>query len=125
MNLDELKRIKEETLQSMTPRNEQPETKIVIGMGTCGITAGARQTLAAAMEEIRVRNLTGITVAQAGCMGLCQREPLVDIVRPGSQIYRYGDVTPDRMKQIIHQHIVNDRPVYDWLVGTRNAAPEL
>jgi len=124
MKIEELMRIKEETLRSMTPRDEQPETKIVIGMGTCGITAGARQTLTAAMEQIRTRNLEGVTVAQAGCMGLCQREPLVDIVRPGSQIYRYGEVNPERMKQIILQHIVNDRPVYDWLVGTLNAAPE-
>lgn len=114
-NLDDLRRLREETKQGMLSRHGA-ETQIIVGMGTCGIAAGAREVMAAILEELAKRNLN-VTVLQTGCIGMCQKEPLVDVIRPDEKRITYGNVTPRDVARIIGQHVVNGQIVEDLVIG--------
>ena len=92
-------------------------TIIIVGMGTCGIAAGAREVMSAILDELAVRNLHDVQVRQTGCIGMCEKEVLVDVVRPGEPRITYGKVTPADVKKIIAEHVVNGRIVEDMVVG--------
>lgn len=84
--LEELMAIKEKTKEKMTVREDQSDvTRVVVGMATCGIAAGARPVLNAFMDEVEKRHLQNVTVAQTGCIGMCQYEPIVEILEPGKE----------------------------------------
>ncbi|MFY9188270.1 MAG: (2Fe-2S) ferredoxin domain-containing protein [bacterium] len=92
------------------------ETQIIVGMGTCGIAAGAREVMTAILEELAKRNLN-VNILQTGCIGMCQMEPLVDVVRPNEERITYGNVTPRDIPRIIGQHVVNGQIVEDLVIG--------
>ena len=81
-SLEDLRKIKAES-QLQTKARKSNDTQIIIGMGTCGIAAGAREVMTAVLEELAKRNLNNVSVLQTGCIGMCQKEPLLDVVRPG------------------------------------------
>jgi len=118
-SLEELAKIRERAKQAIAAREGEAETKIIVGMGTCGIAAGAREVMAAILDELGKRNLAGITVTQTGCVGLCDKEPLVDVVKPGGPKVSYGRVDEERARRIVAQHVVNDQVIGEWVVGTR------
>ena len=115
-SLDELKKLKEQAKAGTDARNSN-ETQVIVGMGTCGIAAGARTIMSAVLEEIAKRNLQGITVRQTGCIGMCQKEPLMDIVRPGEPRVTYGNLKPEDVPRIISEHLVNGRVVEDLVIA--------
>ena len=115
-SLDELARIREQAKQAIQLREGQTGAKIVVGMGTCGIAAGARETMNAILDELAKRNLSQVTVTQTGCVGLCDQEPLVDVILPGQAKVTYGHVSPERARQIVANHVVNGNIVGDWVV---------
>jgi NADP-reducing hydrogenase subunit HndB len=86
-------------------------------MGTCGIAAGAREVMTAVLEELAKRNLNNVSVLQTGCIGMCQKEPLMDIVRPGEDRVTYGPVYPSDVPRIIAEHLVNGNIVEDLVVA--------
>jgi len=102
----------------MAAREGEQETKIVIGMGTCGIAAGAREVMAAILDELSKRNLGQVAVTQTGCVGLCDKEPLVDVIKPGQPKVTYGRVDAEKARRIVTQHVVNDQVIGEWVVGT-------
>lgn len=114
-NLDDLRRLRDETKRVMEDRMAS-ETKIIVGMGTCGIAAGAREVMTAILEELDKRQLS-VNVLQTGCIGMCQNEPLVDIVRPEQGRITYGRVTPQDVPRIVGQHVVNGQIVEDLVIG--------
>ncbi len=75
--------------------------KIIVGMGTCGIAAGAREVMSAILQELNKRHLFDVQVQQTGCIGMCEKEVLVDVVRPGEARITYGKVTPEAVPKII------------------------
>lgn len=115
-SLDDLRKIKEQAKSDTAARHESG-TQIIVGMGTCGIAAGARTIMTAIMDEIAKRGLKNVSVMQTGCIGMCQREPLVDIVRPGEERVTYGNVKPEDVPRIISEHLVNGRIVSDLVVA--------
>lgn len=115
-SLEDLRKIKAESNKSTEARNTN-ETQIIIGMGTCGIAAGARETMTAVLEELTKRNLNDVTVLQTGCIGMCQREPLLDVVRPGEDRVTYGPVFAKDVARIITEHLVNGNVVEDLVVA--------
>ncbi len=115
-SLEELKKIRESAQQMMHLREGDDAVRIVVGMGTCGIAAGARETLSAIMDELQKRNLSDIVVTQTGCVGLCEKEPLVDVIRTGQPRVTYGYVNGDRARQIIASHVVNNQIIGEWVV---------
>ena len=92
-------------------------TKIIVGMGTCGIAAGAREVMSAILQELNKRHLFDVQVQQTGCIGMCEKEVLVDGVRPGEARITYGKVTPEDVPKIIAEHVVNGHIVEELVVG--------
>jgi NADP-reducing hydrogenase subunit HndB len=114
--IEDLKRMREK-FQSDTKLRHDSGTQIIVGMGTCGIAAGAREVMSAILDEIAKRKLQDVTVRQTGCIGMCEKEVLVDVVRPGEPRITYGDVTPAKVAKIIAEHVVNGRVVEEMAVG--------
>ncbi|MBC7321412.1 (2Fe-2S) ferredoxin domain-containing protein [bacterium] len=117
-SLEDLKRIREQAQAQIRLRTQEANTKIIVGMGTCGIAAGARETLMAILDELAKRNIQDVVVTQTGCVGLCEYEPLVNVVKPGQPKITYMKVTPERARQIIASHIVNDQVINEWVLST-------
>lgn len=92
-------------------------TKIIVGMGTCGIAAGAREVMTAILDELGKRHLMDVQVQQTGCIGMCEKEVLVDVLRPGEPRITYGKVKPSDVPKIIAEHVVNGRIVQELVVG--------
>lgn len=115
-SLEDLKALREK-LQSDIRVRENDGTKIIIGMGTCGIAAGAREIMAAVLDELAVRKLKNVQVQQTGCIGMCEKEVLIDVVRPGEPRITYGNVKPVDVKRIIADHVINGRIIEDLVVG--------
>lgn len=112
---EELIKYREEAQQKIAARTAE-ETRIIVGMGTCGIAAGARDVMAALLEEINNRNLQ-VKVTQTGCIGMCEQEPLVDVQRPGEQRITYGKVTPSDAARIIVGHVMHGNIVEDLVIA--------
>ncbi len=117
-SLAELQAIKERTLKNMTARNDSEDaTRVVVGMATCGIAAGARPVMNAFTEEIARRSLKGVTVSQTGCIGMCQYEPIVEVFVPGQEKVTYVQMTPEKVAKVVADHIVNGNIVTEYTVG--------
>lgn len=114
--VEDLRKLREQ-LQSQTKVRQNDGTQIIVGMGTCGIAAGAREVLTAVMDEIARRKLDDVVVKQTGCIGMCEKEVLVDVVRPGEPRITYGKVTPDDISRIVADHVVNGRIIENMVVG--------
>ena len=118
-SLAELQAIREKTLNRINLRheNEGDVTRVVIGMATCGIAAGARPVMLAFMDEINKRSLSHVTVSQTGCIGMCRLEPMVDVIVPGQDKVTYVHMTPEKVGRVVAEHIVNGRPVEEYTIG--------
>lgn len=114
--VEDLKRLREQ-LQANNQIRQATGTQIIVGMGTCGIAAGAREVLAAILDEIAKRHIQDVNVTQTGCIGMCEKEVLVDIVREGQPRISYGKVTPDFIPTLISEHVVNGHIVDDRVIG--------
>ncbi|MEE1284143.1 MAG: (2Fe-2S) ferredoxin domain-containing protein [Acutalibacteraceae bacterium] len=117
-SLAELQAIKERTLNAMTARNDSEDaTRIVVGMATCGIAAGARPVMNAFTEELARRALKGVTVSQTGCIGMCQYEPIVEVFVPGQEKVTYVQMSAEKVAKVVNDHIVNGNVVTEYTVG--------
>jgi NADP-reducing hydrogenase subunit HndB len=116
--IEELDAIRKKALESVNLRKDRKEgTRVVVGMATCGIAAGARPVLLAMMDEVRKRNLKDVTVTQTGCIGVCRLEPIVEVYRPGEDKVTYVKVDPDMVPRIVAEHIVNGTPLREFTIG--------
>ena len=114
--IEDLKRLREQ-VQSETRVRQESSKQIIVGMGTCGIAAGAREVMTAILDEITKRKLDDITVRQTGCIGMCEKEVLVDIVLPGEPRITYGRVTAADIPRIIVEHVINGCLIKEMVVG--------
>ena len=123
-SLAELEAIRKATLSKINVRTEDKSetTRVVIGMATCGIAAGARPVMLSFMDEIQKRQLQHVTVSQTGCVGMCRLEPMVDVILPGQEKVTYVHVKPDMVPRIVAEHIVNGRPVAEYTIGAAENA---
>ena len=94
--------------------------RIVVGMATCGIAAGARPVLSAMVEEVGKRGLSNVSVAQTGCIGMCRLEPIVEVMVPGKEKVTYVKMTEEKAKKVIADHIVNGNVVTEYTIGAVN-----
>ena len=116
--LKELEELRKKAQESTRLREGDKGSKIVIGMGTCGIAAGAREVMAAVMDEINKRDIDDVVVTQTGCVGVCEQEPIVEVMRPGQEKVTYGRIDEEKARKIIAQHIANGQIVGDWVIST-------
>ena len=117
-SLEELAALRERMKNSVAMRQDNSNTtRVVVGMATCGIAAGARPVLTAFVEEVNRRGLQDVTVTQAGCIGMCKLEPIVEVFQPGKEKVTYVKMTPDKVARIVSEHLVNGTPVAECTVG--------
>ncbi len=110
-SLEELKRLKEEALEKREAKAVAGRAQVVVGMGTCGIAAGARETMKAILQYIEEQDLKDVVVTQTGCVGLCEWEPIIQVSTRGAPQVTYGKVTPDKAQEIMKEHVVGSRVV--------------
>jgi NADP-reducing hydrogenase subunit HndB len=115
MSIDDFRKLQEESRRSIQVRT-QTGTRIIIGLGTCGIAAGARETMQAVLSELKRREIDA-QVMTVGCIGMCASEPLVDIEQADGNRITYGQVKPDMVPRLIEEHLINGRVVSEWVVG--------
>lgn len=116
-SLEELKAIRERMQGQIGMRSEHAtDTRVVVGMATCGIASGARPVLNTLVKEVEDRNLEHVIVTQTGCIGLCQYEPIVEIYEPGKEKVTYVKVNEEKAKEIVEQHLVRGQVVDKYLL---------
>ncbi len=116
--LEELMALRDAARAKMTTRDDSSQiTRVVVGMATCGIAAGARPVMNKFVDEIAKRNLQNVTVAQTGCIGMCQYEPIAEVLVPGEEKVTYVQLTEEKVAKIVLEHIVNGKPVVEYTVG--------
>ena len=101
----------------MRKDTDEDTIRIVVGMATCGIAAGARPVLSALVDEVGKRGLSHVTVAQTGCIGMCRLEPIVEVLEPGKDRVTYVKMTEEKAKKVIAEHIVNGNVVTEYTIG--------
>lgn len=114
-SLDELRKLRDNVQKNINTRTDTGTT-IYVGMGTCGIAAGARETMHAIMEELDKRAIEA-HIATVGCIGMCALEPLVDIEQAGQPRITYGNLTADKAAKLVESHLVNGEVVQEWVVA--------
>ncbi|HHV37475.1 MAG TPA: (2Fe-2S) ferredoxin domain-containing protein [Candidatus Cloacimonetes bacterium] len=114
--LADLKKIREKALEDLKLRSGNTRVQIVVGMGTSGIKMGAREVMKTFLEEIAERNLTDVLVTQTAEKRLSSEEPVVEVIEEGKDTVTYGNMTPDKAKKTIVEHIVNGKVVSDYVV---------
>lgn len=112
--LKELEEIRQRTLDRVNQRKDRTTTRIVVGMATCGIAAGARPVLLAIMEEVEKLGLTDVTVAQTGCIGLCKIEPIVEVSKPGEEKVTYVKMDAEKTRRIVREHVKDGKVVEEY-----------
>jgi len=117
-SLADLQAIRAKTLENINMRREDENAaRVVIGMATCGIAAGARPVMMKFLEEIQKRDLQHVTVSQTGCIGMCRLEPMVDVILPGKEKVTYVKVKPDMVERIVTEHLIGGKPVEEYTIG--------
>ena len=116
-SLAELEAIRNKAKGSVNLRKDDNAVRIVVGMATCGIAAGARPVMNAIMQEVAKRNLENVTVTQTGCIGVCRLEPIVEVYVPGEEKVTYVKMDEKKAAEIVSEHIVNGRIVSNYTIG--------
>ena len=117
-SLAELAAIRARMIEQVNLRKDDNiDTRIVVGMATCGIAAGARPVMLEFVEELKRRGLENVTVAQTGCIGMCRLEPMVEVYVKGQEKVTYVHMSPEKVARVVNDHIVNGRPVDEYTIG--------
>ena len=97
--------------------NSEAKTRVLVGMATCGIAAGARPVLTTISDEVNKRELHDVLVTQTGCIGICQYEPVVEVLVPGQEKVTYVKMTPEKAVRVVNDHLVNGNVVMEFTIG--------
>ncbi|MDP4179875.1 MAG: (2Fe-2S) ferredoxin domain-containing protein [Bacillota bacterium] len=117
-SLDELKAIRDKMKDQILVRDDNTDKiKVLIGMATCGIAAGARATMTAMLDEVRKLGLTNVSIIQSGCMGSCYAEPTVEVRFPGQEGILYGNIDEEKGREIIRKHIKDGELLNNLIIG--------
>ncbi len=121
-SLEELQAIKEKMQNKVALREGTGEKRVVVGMATCGIAAGARPVLSAFVEQVNNQGLAGqITVTQTGCIGICQFEPVVEVFEAGQEKVTYVKMTAEKVARVVEEHLKGGKPVAEFTIGNYKA----
>ena len=120
-SLAELQAIKEKMQVKVALREGSGDKRVVVGMATCGIAAGARPVLNAFVEQVNEAGLTAtVTVTQTGCIGICQYEPVVEVFEAGKEKVTYVKMTADKVARVVEEHLKGGKPVAEYTIGNAN-----
>jgi len=116
-SIAELEEIRKKTLERIGMRTNRESIRIVVGMATCGIAAGARPVMNAFLEELKKRNMNNVSVVITGCIGACRLEPIVEVVGLDGSRVTYVKMTPEKAARVVAEHIANGRVCLDYTIG--------
>ncbi len=121
-SLADLKAIRDRMQKQIDLRDTgEDRIRVLVGMATCGIAAGARPVLSAFLEEVDKRGLSNVSVTQTGCIGVCRLEPIVEVLVPGHEKVTYVKMSPEKVPAIVSEHLVNGRVVNEYTIGATDA----
>jgi NADP-reducing hydrogenase subunit HndB len=115
-SLEDLKRIREEALEKRKVKTAEGTVQVTVAMGTCGIAAGARDTMKAILDHIESNNVSGVIVTQTGCIGKCDYEPIVAVAVGAEPKVTYGHINPERARKIMQEHVAGGKVLSDWII---------
>lgn len=118
LSIEDLKRIREDSKATLTLRSGQARARITVHMGTCGISAGARDVMGALLKEIEKMGLTDVIVTTSGCAGLCSREPMATVELRGEAPVKYVDLKPERILRVLREHVLEGKVVMDFALAS-------
>ena len=117
LTLEDLRKMRGEKQKAMEMRDSSnKDVQVIVGMGTCGIAAGAKDTFTALVDTLSEKGLTNVLIRQTGCMGLCHSEPTVEVVVPGMPTVIYGNVDAATAKDVVEKHIVGHQLIDDKIL---------
>ena len=115
-SLEDLNRFRKRVLTARKRQAGSGDVRVIVSLGSCGIAAGALDTLKAIQQEIDDLHLGKVILSQTGCVGLCKYEPIVDVITAGSATVTYGRVTPEVARHILRDHVMDGRVVEEFVV---------
>lgn len=119
-SLEELKAIREKMQGAVGFRaDELNQTRVVVGMATCGIASGARPVLTTLSDAVQQKGLKNVIVTQTGCIGLCQYEPIVEIIEPGKEKVTYTKMNPEKALEIVEKHLIRGQVVAEYTISNQ------
>ena len=116
-SLEELKALKEKAKAGIQLRNQDAGLRVVVGMATCGIAAGARPVMNAFMEELAKRNIENVSVSMTGCIGMCRLEPIVEVIDQNNNKVTYVKMNAEKAARVVTEHLVNGKVVAEYTIG--------
>ncbi len=118
MTIDDLKKIRDEAARTVNLRSGEARARVTVHMGTCGISAGARDVMGALMKAIEAQGVTDVLVTTSGCAGLCSREPMATVEIKGQPPVKYVDLTPEKMVKLFQQHVMAGAVVPEFALAS-------
>jgi NADP-reducing hydrogenase subunit HndB len=116
-SLAELEAIREKAQKEISLRDQENKIRVVVGMATCGIAAGARPVMNAFIEELNKRNIHNVNVSMTGCVGVCRLEPIADVIDAHGEKTTYVKLDAEKARRIVAEHLVNGKPVMEYTIG--------
>ncbi len=117
-SLAELKAIRDKMQSQVNLRSEDAnQTRVVVGMATCGIASGARPVLTTLSDAVQTKNLKNVAVVQTGCIGLCQYEPIVEVIEPGKEKVTYVKMTPEKALEVVDKHLIRGQVISEYTIS--------
>jgi NADP-reducing hydrogenase subunit HndB len=118
VTIEDLKKIREQAVRTMTVRGGEARARIIMHMGTCGIAAGAREVMAALLKEVEDLKLSDVIVTTSSCAGLCSREPMATVQLAGQTPVKYVDLTPEKIVQVLKQHVLEGKIAAEFALAS-------
>ena len=115
-SIAELQAIRDAAKHAVELRKEQNGYRIIVGMATCGIAAGARPVMTAMLQRVQEDNLHHVTVTQTGCVGMCRLEPMVEVISPEGEKTTYVHMDADKAVKVIDEHVLKGRPIAEYTI---------
>lgn len=112
----ELEEIRKKTLEDINPGLDRKCTRIVVGMATCGIAAGAKPVMNAIIDELKRNDIENVIVAQTGCIGICKLEPVVEVYMPGREKVTYVKMNVTRARRMIYEHVIGGKIIDEYTI---------
>lgn len=115
-SLDDLKKFREEVLEMKAQEAKLGKTRVIVSMGSCGIAAGALQTMQAILEQTKAEHLQDLQISLTGCNGQCEQEPMVQVITGGQDKVTYGKVSPEVVRRILREHVLGGKVVQEYVI---------
>jgi (2Fe-2S) ferredoxin len=115
-SLEDLRRLKQEALEKRQARTTTGRVQVTVAMGTCGIAAGARETMKAILDYIENNQISGVVVTQTGCIGKCEYEPIVEVTVASEPKVIYGKINAERARQLMQEHVGGGKAIAEWVL---------